>query len=62
MKNKDIEFMKTVIKALIISMSGWAVFNGTSRLFGFNTLEPGILIVGGLVTAWLTFRFGMRKK
>ena len=60
-KKKDIEFMMTVLKALIISMSGWAVFNGTSRWLGFDTLEPGVLIIGGLIAAWITFRIGIRK-
>lgn len=57
----DFRVIKLSFLAVIVSLSGWLAFEGVTKMFQLEKLNPLTQIILGLFIAWITFYIGINK-
>ena len=61
MAKKDVKVIKFAIIAAIVSVGGWSIFEGITKMFNLEGVSAFTNIVIGIIIVWLSFKFGLNK-
>lgn len=62
MARKNSKIIINTILAVIVSISGWMIFEGFWRLLKIDYINPFLLIILGLISTLIVIKVGLNKK